>query len=238
MQIILGRHIHQKRAEQAPPIKKNHPPLNILHVVIGLVILLGAFLQVKTGLDKLKYSPDYYNVARVGEKIWNFWAVVGRLFNEYFGTEYPTFTIGRAVYLYCRSVLPAEAIWAGTRQFGRRCPTGGRLYVSRRLERKRRRGSEKAAHVKSRITAISTHWISDRTTASLCSVTYAFIVYTYRKSLRPRTRSVMSIVYHSVILIDICVQQDIRMGCSYKENYRQTTEEDHMRRGLYAAGRK
>ncbi|KAG2020715.1 hypothetical protein CC2G_006023 [Coprinopsis cinerea AmutBmut pab1-1] len=75
VQIILGRHIHQKRAEQAPPIKKNHPPLNILHVVIGLVILLGAFLQVKTGLDKLKYSPDYYNVARVGEKIWNFWAV-------------------------------------------------------------------------------------------------------------------------------------------------------------------
>ncbi|KAH6918954.1 hypothetical protein BKA70DRAFT_35259 [Coprinopsis sp. MPI-PUGE-AT-0042] len=75
VQVLLGRHIHQWRLAQALPLKRVHPPLNIVHAVVGCLTLVFAFLQVRSGLEKLTYVPGYYDSANWGIKLWNFWVV-------------------------------------------------------------------------------------------------------------------------------------------------------------------
>jgi len=75
VQLVVGNHIHKRRAERTQPIKFHHPLLNIAHVVVGILTLAFAFWQVRTGLSKLERSPDYGHVAVQAIKAWNFWAV-------------------------------------------------------------------------------------------------------------------------------------------------------------------
>jgi len=47
-QVLLGRFIHNRRLELAKlgPITQPHPPLNILHISLGVTIIAFAFFQV------------------------------------------------------------------------------------------------------------------------------------------------------------------------------------------------
>ncbi|KAG5645822.1 hypothetical protein DXG03_005163 [Asterophora parasitica] len=55
LQITLGRYIHKRRANASPGISlPNHPPLNILHVALGLSIIVGAFAQTRSGFEEWK----------------------------------------------------------------------------------------------------------------------------------------------------------------------------------------
>ncbi|TFK26447.1 hypothetical protein FA15DRAFT_667538 [Coprinopsis marcescibilis] len=75
VQVLLGRHIHNRRAERIPSVKLNRPAGNITHVVLGLFILGISFVQVKTGLDKLQRSSEFMKTAEWGSRLWNFWVV-------------------------------------------------------------------------------------------------------------------------------------------------------------------
>lgn len=52
-QAYLGRYIHDRRDRLAKlgPITNPHPPLNILHIVLGVAILGLSFFQVCTLLS-------------------------------------------------------------------------------------------------------------------------------------------------------------------------------------------
>ncbi|KAJ2917608.1 hypothetical protein MD484_g2827, partial [Candolleomyces efflorescens] len=77
-QVWLGRYIHQRRVELAAkgPITKPHPPLNVLHVVIGLLFIAFAFFQVRSGLDKLAEEEDEAPSVKWYYKVWAIWAAI------------------------------------------------------------------------------------------------------------------------------------------------------------------
>ncbi|RXW24173.1 hypothetical protein EST38_g1673 [Candolleomyces aberdarensis] len=75
-QVLLGRFIHRRRVESTAPITKPHPPLNILHVVIGLLLIAFAFFQVRSGLDKLAQEEDEAPSVKWYYKVWAIWAAI------------------------------------------------------------------------------------------------------------------------------------------------------------------
>lgn len=75
IQLSLGRYIHKRRAS-APPNASNHPPSNILHVVLGLSVITLAFVQTRSGMEEWKKATGRSHVSHWCHDLWNAWVVV------------------------------------------------------------------------------------------------------------------------------------------------------------------
>jgi len=83
-QVLLGRYIHERRNKLAAigPITRPHPPLNILHICLGISIIGLAFFQVRSGLqwwETLTGRPPM----PLSYPLWHVWIVLLPL--VYFG---------------------------------------------------------------------------------------------------------------------------------------------------------
>ena len=57
-QVMLGRYIHERRGKLARlgPITHPHPPLNILHIILGVSIITLSFFQVSNTLCQTEHQ--------------------------------------------------------------------------------------------------------------------------------------------------------------------------------------
>lgn len=70
LQVWLGRYIHRRRAEGLVPANKPHPPSNILHVCLGLLVMTLAFFQVHV-LVNTQFIRDLLYFVRLGAVLTN-----------------------------------------------------------------------------------------------------------------------------------------------------------------------
>ncbi|KAF9050674.1 CBD9-like protein [Hymenopellis radicata] len=70
LQILLGKYIHARKVGEAP--QKAHPPSNILHASFGIVLLLLAYLQIRSGLH------EWYTLTDGTTERLNFWCTLIR----------------------------------------------------------------------------------------------------------------------------------------------------------------
>ncbi|KAJ3529645.1 hypothetical protein NMY22_g8908 [Coprinellus aureogranulatus] len=78
-QVLFGRYIHERRraiVESGRVVTNHHPPLNVGHVVFGLLFIAMAFFQVRSGLDKLQAEPEERMFAKWYHKVWAVWGIV------------------------------------------------------------------------------------------------------------------------------------------------------------------
>lgn len=76
--MLLGRHIHARRVALAAegPITRNHPPLNIAHIGLGVLIIALSFFQVRSGLEWWETLTGRGPIAAWAEPLWRAWIVV------------------------------------------------------------------------------------------------------------------------------------------------------------------
>ncbi|KAJ6455784.1 hypothetical protein C8R45DRAFT_845413, partial [Mycena sanguinolenta] len=70
VQLLLGRYIHSRRDVVGRP---PHPPSNILHAVLGVSIITGAFFQVWSGLGEWSMStrqPEFSDWCHTALTVW------------------------------------------------------------------------------------------------------------------------------------------------------------------------
>jgi len=72
-QIVLGRFIH---AQHGKPNRAPHPPTNILHVVVGIIVIAGAFLQVRSGFAEWAERTGQPDVSSWCHTVWAVWGLV------------------------------------------------------------------------------------------------------------------------------------------------------------------
>jgi len=84
-QVVLGRYIHQQRNRLAEigPITRPHPPLNILHICLGVSIIGLAFFQVRSGLQWWETITGRPPITPWAYPLWHVWIVLLPL--AYFG---------------------------------------------------------------------------------------------------------------------------------------------------------
>jgi len=84
-QVALGRYIHERRNRLARlgPISRPHPPLNILHICLGISIIGLAFLQVRSGLQWWETLTGRPPITPWAYPLWHVWIVLLPL--TYFG---------------------------------------------------------------------------------------------------------------------------------------------------------
>ncbi|KAF8162972.1 hypothetical protein B0H34DRAFT_693600 [Crassisporium funariophilum] len=77
-QVLLGRYIHARRNRLAKlgPITHPHPPLNILHIVLGVSIIGLAFAQVRSGLGWWETLTGRGPITPWANSLWKIWIVV------------------------------------------------------------------------------------------------------------------------------------------------------------------
>ncbi|KAK7693207.1 hypothetical protein QCA50_002773 [Cerrena zonata] len=70
VQMTLGTLIHLRRPKHGGNV---HPPRNVVHVILGIVIIIGSFFQVKTGISRdWQLSPEAAQIATV---VWICWTI-------------------------------------------------------------------------------------------------------------------------------------------------------------------
>jgi uncharacterized membrane protein YozB (DUF420 family) len=84
-QVMLGRYIHERRNRLARigPITRPHPPLNILHICLGISIIGLAFFQVRSGLQWWETLTGRPPITPWAYPLWRIWIVLLPL--TYFG---------------------------------------------------------------------------------------------------------------------------------------------------------
>ncbi|PPQ64690.1 hypothetical protein CVT26_002780 [Gymnopilus dilepis] len=85
-QVLLGRYIHERRNKLAKlgPITRPHPPLNILHICLGVSIIGLSFFQVKiivvfhvrSGLEWWETLTGRGPIANWALPLWKAWIVI------------------------------------------------------------------------------------------------------------------------------------------------------------------
>jgi hypothetical protein len=77
-QVLLGRYIHNRRNRLAKlgPITQNHPPLNILHIVLGISIISLAFFQVRSGMEWWETLTGRGPITSWALPLWKAWIVI------------------------------------------------------------------------------------------------------------------------------------------------------------------
>jgi len=72
-QVLLGRFIHNRRVKlaQLGPITQNHPPLNILHISLGVTIIALAFFQVDQTDTFLENNPANTTIIFRSAVVWS-----------------------------------------------------------------------------------------------------------------------------------------------------------------------
>ncbi|KDR73470.1 hypothetical protein GALMADRAFT_251147 [Galerina marginata CBS 339.88] len=77
-QVLLGRYIHKRRLQlaQLGPITRPHPPLNILHIALGVSIIALAFFQVRSGLEWWETLTGRGPITSWALPLWKAWIVV------------------------------------------------------------------------------------------------------------------------------------------------------------------
>jgi len=77
-QVLLGRYIHNRRNRlaQLGPITRNHPPLNILHIVLGVSIIGLAFFQIRSGLEWWETLTGRGPITSWALPLWKSWIVI------------------------------------------------------------------------------------------------------------------------------------------------------------------
>ncbi|KAF9533399.1 hypothetical protein CPB83DRAFT_845199 [Crepidotus variabilis] len=77
-QVYLGRYIHARRNQLAKqgPIKAPHPPLNILHIVLGVSIIGLSFFQVRSGLQWWEALTGRGAITPWAWPLWHIWGLV------------------------------------------------------------------------------------------------------------------------------------------------------------------
>jgi len=77
-QVLLGRFIHNRRLELAKlgPITHPHPPLNILHISLGVSIIAFAFFQVRSGLGWWETLTGRGPITPWAHPLWQIWIVL------------------------------------------------------------------------------------------------------------------------------------------------------------------
>jgi hypothetical protein len=78
LQVLLGRYIHERRVQLAKlgPITRNHPPLNIVHIGLGVSIITAAFFQVRSGLEWWEALTGRGPITSWAVPLWRVWIVV------------------------------------------------------------------------------------------------------------------------------------------------------------------
>ncbi|KAJ3767487.1 hypothetical protein FB446DRAFT_327410 [Lentinula raphanica] len=71
VQLSLGRYIH---ARKGLPNRATHAPSNILHVVLGLVVIGAAFLQVRSGMNEWEHHTGE-KVSHWCHILWKVWII-------------------------------------------------------------------------------------------------------------------------------------------------------------------
>ncbi|KIM48873.1 hypothetical protein M413DRAFT_88681 [Hebeloma cylindrosporum] len=77
-QVLLGRFIHNRRQKlaQLGPITQPHPPLNILHIALGVTIIALAFFQVRSGLEWWETLTGRGPITSWALPLWKIWIIV------------------------------------------------------------------------------------------------------------------------------------------------------------------
>ncbi|KAF8911940.1 hypothetical protein CPB84DRAFT_1760813 [Gymnopilus junonius] len=77
-QVLLGRYIHERRNRLAKlgPITRAHPPLNILHIVLGVSIIGLSFFQIRSGLEWWETLTGRGPIASWTLPLWKAWIVI------------------------------------------------------------------------------------------------------------------------------------------------------------------
>jgi len=85
IQVFLGQYIHKRRNELARlgPITHPHPPLNVLHIALGVSIVSTAFCQVYTGMQWWELVTHRGPITSWALPLWKAWIPI--LFLAYFG---------------------------------------------------------------------------------------------------------------------------------------------------------
>ncbi|KAF7363263.1 Cytochrome b561 domain-containing protein [Mycena sanguinolenta] len=79
-QLLLGRYIHSRRDVVGRP---PHPPSNMLHALLGIFIITGAFLQVRSGFEEWSMSTQQPAISHWCHDALTAWSVILPLL--YFG---------------------------------------------------------------------------------------------------------------------------------------------------------
>jgi len=83
-QVMLGRYIHDRRSKLARlgPITHPHPPLNILHIILGVSIITLSFFQIRSGMGWWETLTHRGPITNWASPLWKAWMVI--LFIAYF----------------------------------------------------------------------------------------------------------------------------------------------------------
>ncbi|KAK7015034.1 cytochrome b561 domain-containing protein [Favolaschia claudopus] len=72
-QLFMGRYIHARRDVEG---RSPHPPANILHAVLGISIVVGAFLQVRSGFGEWSMKTGQPDVSRWCHDLLAAWSLI------------------------------------------------------------------------------------------------------------------------------------------------------------------
>ncbi|KAG6821146.1 hypothetical protein H0H93_005366 [Arthromyces matolae] len=74
-QVALGRWVHHRREKNALTAKL-HPPVNIVHVLLGLSLIAVAFAQVRSGMKEAKMWMGDTHISHWCHVLWNVWVLL------------------------------------------------------------------------------------------------------------------------------------------------------------------
>ncbi|KAF9009358.1 hypothetical protein BDQ17DRAFT_1235413 [Cyathus striatus] len=83
IQVFLGRYIHARKHSQKEPPTRPHPPLNILHVILGLSVIGCAFLQVRSGFDEWESATSHTPIPKWMRYLWSSWGLASIILLAY-----------------------------------------------------------------------------------------------------------------------------------------------------------
>ncbi|CAA7267657.1 unnamed protein product [Cyclocybe aegerita] len=77
-QVLLGRYIHNRRMRVAKlgPITQPHPPLNIVHICLGVSIIGLSLFQVRSGLEWWETLTNRGPISPWAWPLWTAWTVI------------------------------------------------------------------------------------------------------------------------------------------------------------------
>ncbi|KAF9483777.1 hypothetical protein BDN70DRAFT_928938 [Pholiota conissans] len=77
VQVLLGRYIHNRRIalSKLGPVTNNHPPLNILHICLGVSIIGLSFFQVRSGMEWWETLTGRGPITSWALPLWKAWII-------------------------------------------------------------------------------------------------------------------------------------------------------------------